>query len=303
MEANRQEQNCTFDALPSEEQDLKFTVLEEKMQEILQIRSLNLDVLKTLGVIGADGKYNHAGELLADTNPFCGIDCTRFGETTNIILDHETFDHRSLLLQYAAAVALYRQYYQYDVIEGAFRKTVEKIPEKAFRAVIAHALVERAWDVDEPIGVAMYEDRIEVSSPGRLPGGLTEQQYLEGQAAVLRNPILASVFFSLHLIENVGSCIRRVREAYQDSAAKPVCSFPENVMTVTLPVIRSAKDLGEKEKVIYDCLDHVGKSSSEIARQAGFGKSKTLGILSDLVQRGYASKSGNGRGTKYRSRR
>jgi ATP-dependent DNA helicase RecG len=68
---------------------------------------------------------------------------------------------------------------------------------------------------------------------------------------------------------------------------------------VTLPVVRSAHALSAEEKVIYDCLDEIGKSSSEIVRLSGYSKNKTLRILADLEQTGYVKKSGNGRGTKY----
>ncbi len=76
--------------------------------------------------------------------------------------------------QYDEAVALYRKYYQYDEITGAIRKTVELIPEKAFREATANALVHRAWDVNSHIRVAMFKDRIEIFSPGGLPKGITE---------------------------------------------------------------------------------------------------------------------------------
>ena len=115
---------------------------------ILQISSLTQDILKAIGAAGPDGRYNNAGALLADTNQFSGIDCVRFGETEDIVLDRETFDHRSVLLQYDEAISLFKKYYQYDLIEGKLRKTIERIPEKAFRAVIANAIVHRAWDTN-----------------------------------------------------------------------------------------------------------------------------------------------------------
>jgi sugar-specific transcriptional regulator TrmB len=67
-------------------------------------------------------------------------------------------------------------------------------------------------------------------------------------------------------------------------------------------VIQTTYALNDRERVVYDSLGFTGKSSSEIAHQAGFGKNKTLGILSDLEERGFVDKTGNGRGTKYRIR-
>ena len=50
--------------------------------------------------------------------------------------------------------------------------------------------------------MSLFPDRVEVSSPGGLPAGLSEEEYLAGRVSVLRNPILADVFFRLGLIEN-----------------------------------------------------------------------------------------------------
>ena len=299
MDIDYEDNNRSYDELPTKEQNLKFTVLEEKMKKILHIHSFNEDILKVIGAIGMDGKYSNAGALLADTNPFGGIECTRYGNTENIILDHETFDHRSVLRQYDDAISFFRIYYQYDVIEGSIRRTVEKIPEKAFREAIADALVNRIWDSNAPIRVEMFDDRIEVSSPGSLPGEITEKEYLEGKVPFFRNPILAGVFCRLHLKESFGTGTRKIHEAYQDSDAKPVCSILRDAVTIMLPLIKTEKALSKPEKTVYGCLGNVGKASSEIAGMAGFGKNKTLGILSALEQQGYVRKTGRGRGTRY----
>lgn len=292
-------ENKSYDELASRDQNLDFSVLEAKLKEQLKISSLNQDILKTLGLIGIDGKYNNAGALIADRNSFGGVDCARFGETIDIILDRETFEGESILKQYDDALALYRKYYQYDEIKGAIRKTVETIPEKAFRETIANALVHRVWDIKSHIRVSMYEDRIEVFTPGGLPRGISEKEYLEGQISMLRNPIIGGVFFRLHLIESFGTGIQRISAAYRDSAAKPIHSFSDNAIKVTLPVINSGDNLQGPEKRVYDCLNLTGRSSSEIADLVGYGKNKTLIILAKLEDKGYVSKVGNGRGTKY----
>lgn len=48
-----------------------------------------------------------------------------------------------------------------------------------------------------------------------------------------------------------------------------------------------------------DRLERIGKSSSQIAQSVGFGKNKILNLLTFLIQKGYASKTGLGRGTRY----
>lgn len=289
----------SFDALPAKNQQLSFSVLENKMREMLSIAKLSQDVLKTIGLIDLDGQYNNAAVLLADRNDFSGIDCARFGETIDIIRDRETFDHESILKQYDDAFALFQKYYQYDVIEGSVRKTVQQIPENAYREAIANALVHRTWDTRAQIRVAMYDDRVEIISPGGLPEGMTQDEYLHGQVSVLRNPVIGNVFFRLHLIESFGTGVRRMNQAYRDSETKPIYSFSPNTITVILPVIQRINAMTADEMQVYQVMSAVAQSSSEIAEKSGFGKNKTIRILKTLMNQGIVRKTGNGRGTKY----
>ena len=133
--------------------------------------------------------------LLADENHFPGIDIMKFGENISIIQRRATFENISILEVYDKTIDIFRDYYQYEVIEGADRKKVEKIPEAAFREAVANALIHRAWDIEARIRILMFDDRIEIVSPGGLPSGITEEEYLAGKLSVLRNRNLANVFY------------------------------------------------------------------------------------------------------------
>ncbi|MQM71990.1 MAG: AAA family ATPase [Eubacteriaceae bacterium] len=292
-------ENRSFDALPARNQRLSFSVLENKMKGLLSISELNQDILKTIGLVDVNGQYNNAAALLADHNDFPGIDCARFGETIDIIRDRETFDRESILKQFDDALELYRKYYQYDVIDGSVRKTIQQIPEKAYREALANALVHRTWDTRAQIRVSMYDDRVEIVSPGGLPEGMTQDEYLRGQVSLLRNPVIGNVFFRLHLIESFGTGVRRMNQAYNGSETKPIYSFSTNTITVTLPVVQTVEHMTPDERQLYQVLSTVGKSSSAIAAQSGFSKRKTLQLLKALIYRGIVRKIGNGRGTKY----
>ena len=76
--------------------------------------------------------FNNTAGLLADKNHFSGIDIVRFGENISIIQKRVTFEHISVLEVYEKALAVFRDYYQYEVIQGADRKMIEKIPEAQF---------------------------------------------------------------------------------------------------------------------------------------------------------------------------
>ena len=65
-------------------------------------------------------------------------------------------------------------------------------------------------------------DRVEVSSPGGLPTGLSEEEYLAGRVSVLRNPLLAEAFFRLGYIEKFGTGVLRIKESYRGTQETPV---------------------------------------------------------------------------------
>ncbi|MBQ6240968.1 MAG: transcriptional regulator [Firmicutes bacterium] len=210
------------------------------------------------------------------------------------------FEHESVLDELEKAVAVYRDYYQYEVIQGMDRVKVETIPEEAFRETIANALIHRTWDVNAQIRVMMFDDRIEVSSPGGLPSGLSEMEYLKGKVSILRNPILGNVFFRLHIVEILGTGIVRIKEAYQTSPRKPEFEIYENSINVILPVM-SSLDLTEDEAIVYGVLSKsLPKSISEIASVVPFGRSKTTMLLKQLSDKKIVTITGRGRGTKYK---
>ncbi len=265
------------------------------------IKTLNEDVLKTLNLYNDSEGYNHAAELLADENAFPGIDIARFGENISVILKRATLEHRSIIDELEKVVEIYRDYYQFEEISGMNRKKVEKIPEKAFRETIANALIHRTWDVNSNIRVMMFDDRIEVSSPGGLIAGISKEEYLNGNVSQLRNPILANVFYRLHIVEILGTGIMRIKDAYQSSDKKPVFNIFDNSINVILPVIND-KDFTKDEEIIYKALSRTyPKSIREIVDEVPFEKTKTTALLKKLVDRHYVSIIGNGRGTKYKA--
>ena len=294
-------QNSSFEELPASGQALTFEVLEEKLRAVLQIESFSLDTLKTLELYKEGTGYNKAGELLADRNTFPGMDLVRFGENINILLDRETFEHISVLKQFDQALSMFRKYYQYEQISGSSRNRVALIPEEAFREAAANALVHRTWDVNAHITVAMFRDKIEITSPGGLPKGVNEEEYLRGGIPILRNPIIGNVFYRLHMIEKFGTGIRRINDAYQDSAVKPDFTVSENAIRIVLPVLQKKTGLPPDEQKVYLLLKNREMPSSAVMEAAGLSRSKTIAILNKLVKEGYITVSGTGRGTKYRA--
>ena len=293
--------NISFEELPCKDQKLSFEILHRRLKESIQIQTFNQDTLKTLNLYDNVNGFNNAAGILADKNHFPGIDIVKFGENISIIQKRSTFENTSALEVYEMAIDVFRDYYQYEVIRGADRKMIEKIPEAAFREAIANALIHRVWDVNSQIRVSMFDDRIEVVSPGGLPAGITAEEYLSGKLSVLRNRNLANVFYRLGFVEIFGTGITRIKQLYVESLIKPEFEVSENIIKIVLPVFETNANLTEDEKVIYKFLSKTMlKPISEIAPYVPFGKSKTTQLLKAMGEKGMVAVEGKGRGTKYK---
>lgn len=292
--------NQTFEEQISNEQNLTFQTLETTLVQELKIEGLSNDILKTLQLMTPDGRYTNAGALIADHNQFKGVDIIRFGTTISELRDRKTLENCSILTQFFEALNIYRQYYQIEKIEGAVRRKIDLIPEEAFREALANALVHRLWDVDSNIKISMFEDKIEISSPGSLPPGISKEEYLNGQISTLRNPIIGNLFYRLNYIEKFGTGIKRINEAYSHNLTKPNYQVYENSITVGLPTLNKELNLNEDEKQILNVFD--GKrilTRAQIDELTGFNKAKTVRILNHLTEQSVIQKTGKGRDIKY----
>ena len=115
---------------------------------------------------------------------------------------------------------------------------------KALREAITNAVMHRDWFFDGAnVFVEVYTDRIEVSSPGGLPKGLTLADL--GHRSIRRNALIADLLHRIGFIEKAGTGIRRIR----DKARQSNCPEPEfqagRFMTVTFrpnPEVRAEED-------------------------------------------------------------
>ena len=66
-----------------------------------------------------------------------------------------------------------------------------EIPEAVFEELLVNALVHRDYLVSAPIRLFIFDNRIEIVSPGHLPNNLTVEKIKAGNSNI-RNPILVS---------------------------------------------------------------------------------------------------------------
>lgn len=293
--------NRNFEEMPAYNNKMNFHYLEQKLIEKLGISELNEDILRTLDLYYNHEKMNRVAEILSDKSSYSGIDMVRFGETIDIILDRETYENMSVLQQFEKAMLLFKKYYYYEEIVGSERIPCEIIPEKAFREALANAVVHRLWDIKSAIKISMYEEYLEIVSPGGLPNDLSEKEYLDGQISLLRNPILGNVFYRLRYIERFGTGIKRIKQSYKGAIMQPEFKIYPNSIAIILP-LRITDDvvLSNEEKIIYDLLkNRRALTRKELELGTQYNKDKIIRVLNQLIEKNSIEKQGKGRSTRY----
>ena len=292
-------EHVSFDALVAKEQNLAFGHLEKELASKLGLKPLDQNSLISLELMAPSGEYCNAAALLADSNHFPGIDIARFGGSLDIIHSRHTFERTSVLEQMQRTLEVFDTYYAYEEIVGFERITKTLVPREAFREAIANALVHRCWDVRANIKVGMFADRIEITSPGGLPAGITEELYLAGGPSVARNPILANVFFRLGHIERFGTGIPRILDEYAHETVSPSFALRDSSITVMLPVTVLENVTLDEEAILAVLAKGSALTRSQISEKTQLSKSKAIRTLNALVEKGLVTKVGEGRSVRY----
>ncbi|MEA1992314.1 MAG: ATP-binding protein [Thermodesulfobacteriota bacterium] len=110
-----------------------------------------------------------------------------------------------------------------SLADGARREERWLYPEEAVREAIVNALVHRDYLLSgTTIELSVYEDRIEIVSPGRLPNGITPQRMVTGCRSA-RNQLLKDVMRDYGYLEHMGMGIPRkiVKEMQRHNGTSP----------------------------------------------------------------------------------
>ena len=157
-------------------------------------------------------------------------------------------------------------------IEGLKRQNMPEYPMKALREAIANAVMHGDWFFDSAnVFVEIYTDRIEVSSPGSLPKGLTLADL--GRKSVRRNVLVSDFLHRIDFVEKAGTGIRRIR----DEASAQDCPEPQfeanRFVTVTFrpnPEVRAEAEERPMDRVAGEVAGEVRllrMMSGEMTRQ------------------------------------
>jgi|SRR5690554_1811481 predicted HTH transcriptional regulator len=138
---------------------------------------------------------------------------------TNLIKDENI--NGTIIEQYDETMKFLLKNLKTEYKFGVLREQQYKVPEVALREVIANAIVHRNYLEELPIRISIFNDRIEVFSPGTFFDGLQLEDVLSG-ISKLRNPNISEIFYHLGIIEKWGSGIAKANKSLKDNSMKPL---------------------------------------------------------------------------------
>lgn len=215
----------TYDSLPSSYKfgDMAFSKLKSVHYKRLQ-RSFEDTEFVSWGIIDENGNLTNAGALLADESPvrqshifytrWNGLDMTNgLGEAID---DVEL--EGCVIGQLQDAVSFVRNNSRKKWWkESDHREELPDYPERAVTEAIANAIIHRDYmQMGSEIHIDMYDNRLEIYSPGGMMDGRLIQQL--NPLTVLskrRNPLLADFFSRLGLMERRGSGMKKIINTYK----------------------------------------------------------------------------------------
>lgn len=196
----------------------------------------------SFGILNKNDELTNAGALLADESPITHsrIFCTRWNGLTKASSVQDALDDA----EYSGSLITLLQEGQSFIARNshkAWTKTPNQrielpdYPERAVTEAIVNALIHRSYlELGSEIHIDMFDDRIELYSPGGMVDGLNVQDRdIMKVPSKRRNPVIADIFARLNYMERRGSGFKKIIEDYE---------FQQKYSEKLRPVFRSEDD-------------------------------------------------------------
>ncbi len=222
-------------------------------------------------------KAENRGDLINSTTINCGL----------LEMPERIMDFVQLYMEKKVEISALRRKEKYD------------IPLPAIREGILNAICHRDYSVtgsDNKLDI--FSDRIEITSPGTLPLGITLQDLGEGISEV-RNRLIVKIFRETGYIEQLGTGIMRIKEACRNNAL-PEPRFEEMGNFFKAIIFRARLPLSPDLEDVYGLIkQRAPLGSKEIAGELSIHQNTVLKRLKQLEEKGLIYKHGSGPRVKY----
>jgi ATP-dependent DNA helicase RecG len=303
--------------------DLRPELLRQFLHARLGRSRVNLATsARDLGLTTADGRVRLATLLTFGKDPQrqnrrFGIVVSRFEGSVDS--DARLRDKRELSGPLPVLVAhadqrIYDEMRRDAVVRGLVREEVPEYPPVALREALVNAVGHRDYSLrGAAVEVRLYDDAVEVESPGTLAGYVTVENLREAQYS--RNERIMDALQRLGLVEEAGQGIDRMIAEMEDALLDPP-QFEERSSSFVVRLrggsVFAAEDrlwvsqfgrleLSADAKVVLVFARRTGAITNEqLRRLRPLDRETSRETLQDLVTRGLLEAFGRGRGTGYR---
>jgi len=221
-------QNIHYEIIPVSNTNIDNLSMKKIKDYLISYRNIELteenqarllENLEIITLVENELKPTITGLLLFGKNdvisrylPQAGIMCVRVkgNKITDEKINHK-FLRDDIFTNFEDAIQFFYLYNTHSfTIENIKRKNFLDYPESAFRELLTNAIVHRDYTISgNQIAIWIYDDRIEIRSPGALPNTITIERMKMG-IKYHRNPLLAQYFYSANLMEGMGQGIPKV---------------------------------------------------------------------------------------------
>jgi ATP-dependent DNA helicase RecG len=197
------------------------------------------------------------------------------------------------------------------VVPNLFQRIDDPLyPPVALREALANAVCHRDYAAPGgAIALAIFDDRLEISNPGRLPSGFTVADLARPHVSVAMNPLIAAVLYRQGIIEQWGSGTLKILEL-TERAGLATAEFevrgPELVARFSpngyVAPLKAGYDLTPLQQEILEVLAREGGLSSDKLRpllSQQISEERGLRELATLVHLGLVRKIGVTKGVRW----
>jgi ATP-dependent DNA helicase RecG len=270
--------------------------------------------MKSLGLFTEKG-HNNAAALLADSNSEISnsVDFICYHDNSLLnIKDRIKVESSSLIEHFNKATLFYDKHINKGhIIDGFYREEIPDIPKEAYREAILNSIIHRDYSRNGSNRIEIFPDRVEITSIGTLPPGISENEFINGTISNVRNQIVADLFLRCHLIERLGTGIRKIKYLFNKSSNQPTFKVFQNSIQIILPKLNitymlsdsmRSKLESEEDKLLNYIFSLEKVTRPEVEKYMGIKKTKATNLLKVLIDKNFIIKIGNGKSTYYKAK-